>query len=325
MFGTLRFALAMMVAVGHLAQVQVIGNIAVFGFFALSGYLMTAVTHGPYAGALHRYAANRLLRIFPPYLAVLALTILVLALGSWPQINPALRLPETGVDWVRNLTMIGLERMSAEPRLVPPAWSVYIELWFYALIPLLARSRMTALAWLGVSVLYAVWAFDLPFQLRYAAVPAAALPFALGAVLWHCAPAPRRPVIGVVAGAAALAMVTVSATIAPIEAARSLHLYLGLAALLYLVAVLARLDAPTAFRRVDQALGNLAYPVFLVHWLVGTVMAGLLDAERSTALFWASLPAILALGWLVHYAVERPLDALRGRLRRPPLGRMVPA
>ena len=48
MFGTYRTALAMMVVMLHYAKLAYIGNYAVFGFFALSGYLMTFIMHKNY-------------------------------------------------------------------------------------------------------------------------------------------------------------------------------------------------------------------------------------------------------------------------------------
>lgn len=54
MFGTLRFVLALLVAVGHLAGRPFWGIAAVLTFFTLSGYLMTKITQERYRGALHR-------------------------------------------------------------------------------------------------------------------------------------------------------------------------------------------------------------------------------------------------------------------------------
>lgn len=51
------------------------GYYAVFGFFALSGYLMTHVLKEHYLkqpGGIRRYLANRVLRIYPLYWLVAA-------------------------------------------------------------------------------------------------------------------------------------------------------------------------------------------------------------------------------------------------------------
>ena len=74
MFGTYRFLLACLVLVTHLAGVRCAGAYAVFGFYLLSGYLMTLVLNERYGfspNGFGRYVANRALRIYPPYLAIL--------------------------------------------------------------------------------------------------------------------------------------------------------------------------------------------------------------------------------------------------------------
>jgi len=85
MFGVYRTVLALAVAAAHLGGLPTGAHYAVFGFFILSGYLMTLVLHQTYgyskAGFL-KYALNRALRIFPPYWAALILSaLLVAALG----------------------------------------------------------------------------------------------------------------------------------------------------------------------------------------------------------------------------------------------------
>ncbi|MFT5239279.1 MAG: peptidoglycan/LPS O-acetylase OafA/YrhL [Candidatus Promineifilaceae bacterium] len=70
MFGTYRALLAFMVVALHLGGVPIIGPYAVFGFYILSGYLMTTIMHTRYGyspvGFL-QYAVNRALRIYPAY------------------------------------------------------------------------------------------------------------------------------------------------------------------------------------------------------------------------------------------------------------------
>lgn len=70
MFGTYRTLLAVMVIFLHLGGMPVIGGYAVFGFYILSGYLMTLIMHKNYGytrDGVARYAINRFLRIYPIY------------------------------------------------------------------------------------------------------------------------------------------------------------------------------------------------------------------------------------------------------------------
>ena len=72
----------------------------------------------------------------------------------------------------------------------------------------------------------------------------------------------------------------------------------------------------TAMRRWDSALGDLAYPVFLMHIPCRAAMYGLLG--RSDV--WIDLAAIattIALSCLIVAFVERPLSLIRAKLRSP--------
>jgi len=102
-FGAWRFLLAVLVAVSHLWGGMIHGPAAyaVWGFFVLSGYLMTLVLghkYGTDAAGIRAYAANRVLRIYPSYVVAVLLgiaTIWVLRrLGADPAgLNPQFLMP----------------------------------------------------------------------------------------------------------------------------------------------------------------------------------------------------------------------------------------
>ncbi|MDJ0949738.1 MAG: acyltransferase [Alphaproteobacteria bacterium] len=315
MFGTLRFFLAFLVVAQHLALAYGVGNIAVFGFFILSGYLMTVVTQTVYADALDRYALNRSLRIFPPYLAVLFATIVVLLILPIPIWTPVVRVPETVLEWITNVTTIGLTQDSMGARPLPHAWSLFVELFYYALIPLLARTPRTTLLWFAVSVAYAVLAWDLPFYDRYFSLAAGSLPFSLGAMIFHYGGPTRERRVPVLLGVIVFAVVLASTILVPDDLARSLHLYLGMIVVAYLVFALASRNASGFLNRLDCLLGDLAYPVFLCHWLVGAVVAYAFELPRSVELLTVSLPFVVLASLAIRWLVELPLASVRDRVR----------
>jgi peptidoglycan/LPS O-acetylase OafA/YrhL len=86
-----RYVLAAMVAQTHLwpQGADWTGQISVFAFYTLSGYLMTRVLHERYGFSIRgtaAFALNRVLRLWPAYLA-----IMTLALVAVRQTAPALR------------------------------------------------------------------------------------------------------------------------------------------------------------------------------------------------------------------------------------------
>ena len=81
MFGTYRTLLAMMVVVFHLGGVYALGYYAVFGFYILSGYLMTFIMQNNYGYSLRgraSYALNRFLRIYPVYWVSAVVSLLLI-------------------------------------------------------------------------------------------------------------------------------------------------------------------------------------------------------------------------------------------------------
>jgi peptidoglycan/LPS O-acetylase OafA/YrhL len=338
-FGGFRFLLAQLVVLGHLwpARRGVSHIYAVFGFYLLSGYLMSLVLDRVYAhtpAGTVRFFANRALRIYPPYWAALALGLLGLYLLPEPAARTSryMGLPQGGVEWLQNLWIFGLQGGQA-PRVVPPAWSLDVELCLYVgMALLLARARWIIVLWLGASLAFTLHlvASGAPFFERYAPPAAASLPFALGAALQRFAPA--LPATPAPLALAAVALFVAHAAFPTALLPRPLltGLYVALALALLAVAALRGVDprrAPDWLRRADRTLGDLSYPIFLLHWAValGLVAAGLGGAwPYGMDMWWQAALATTALAWLLHQAVERPIEALRDALRGAPADRTAP-
>jgi peptidoglycan/LPS O-acetylase OafA/YrhL len=329
-FGGFRFLLAQLVVLGHLwPERRGTSHIyAVFGFYVLSGYLMSLVLERVYGhspqGTL-RFFANRALRIYPPYWVALALGLLGLYLlpEAAARTSRYMGLPANALEWLQNVWIFGLQG-GQRPRVVPPAWSLDVELCLYvAMALLLARTRWTIALWLGASLAITVYlvASGAPFLERYAPPAAASLPFALGAALQRLLPAlPATPAPVALAAVALFATHAVFPTAIVARPALT-GFYLALVLAVLAVAALRGVDprrAPDWLRAADRALGDLAYPVFLLHWAAAVylVAAGLAGAwPRGLDLWWKGALVTTALAWLLHRAVERPIESLRDALR----------
>ncbi|SNT01572.1 Peptidoglycan/LPS O-acetylase OafA/YrhL, contains acyltransferase and SGNH-hydrolase domains [Geodermatophilus pulveris] len=131
-------------------------------FFVLSGFLL----YRPYAKAIlarqelpstRRYAANRLLRIYPGYVVVFVLVCLVFGLAALPGQPGA---GEQTVGRLSDPATVVLD-LSLLHTYVPgylltgitPAWSLTAELTFYVVLPLLAvAAAALAARWVGPTV-----------------------------------------------------------------------------------------------------------------------------------------------------------------------------
>jgi peptidoglycan/LPS O-acetylase OafA/YrhL len=83
MFGVCRTVLAVLVVLNHIAGAHKLGWHAVFGFYILSGYLMTLIMTRNYGYSISgtwKYFINRFLRIYPIYWAACLLSLLLISL-----------------------------------------------------------------------------------------------------------------------------------------------------------------------------------------------------------------------------------------------------
>lgn len=165
-FGTFRFLLAIAVVVSHalpmvfpdnhlLRQIG-IGNVAVMGFFILSGFIISEALITFYSDRPVAFMGNRLARIVPPYWAALAVSVcvhLVLAQDGPVRISATETMPLAALDWsnlVENILVIFARPSELTVALDYPFygfvrfyWAVYIELLFYSTAFLVAALTAT--------------------------------------------------------------------------------------------------------------------------------------------------------------------------------------
>jgi len=334
LFGTYRTLLATLVIFLHLGGMPVIGSYAVFGFYILSGYLMTLIMQNSYGYTKYgiaRYALNRFLRIYPIYwISCIISLLLIFLLGEdvVRNFHGSIYYPANLGAVLRNVFLI-FPSMD-EPRLTPPSWALTVEIFYYICIGLgFSKTRRLTITWLAVSILYAVIvnATGADWNHKYFTIPAASLPFATGAMLFHY----KRSLADVVER-------SFSSTYLPLllvvlilvnwlagyllGTLRGFSFYVNfLLCALVLVTLLEKTSLPFISRKVDRMLGDFSYPVYLVHYQVGLVVlvvadqAGYSLQRPGTLLMLASLPFIFLTAWLMTRFVELPIEVLRSRIK----------
>ncbi|MFT5442007.1 MAG: peptidoglycan/LPS O-acetylase OafA/YrhL [Myxococcota bacterium] len=331
MFGSFRFVLALLVVVTHLSHFSWPGIYAVFGFYLISGYLMCLVMNQRYGFSLvglRGYLTNRFLRIYPPYwVACIASAVLIAALGQ-----PAAavfwgpwQVPPTAMDWIDNLLIITLPMGADENRLVPAGWALRVELFYYAAIALgLGRGPRIAIVWVLGGVVYHAFLFHTgaEWSAKYFPIAAASLPFSLGALLYHF-----RESIGARLRGRSDVLVAISIVwlfnmvYSPMAVGTVLgpiRFYLNLACVATIAAALCmRTIESRRLRALDTRLGDLAYPIYLLHMQVGLAVSnsGLLPGAKTPMLIMVSLLPILFASWLVVRFVGDPVENLRRTVR----------
>ena len=339
MFGTLRFLLAYLVIVSHLVGTEYVvhlGFYAVRGFFVISGFMMTAALNEAYRFDGMRFWTNRALRLLPPYYFVCALTLIALALAP----SQAAQyqkfwhgLPDAS-DLLINLTVLPLQLPYGPVRLVPPFWSVAIEVEMYLLLYLVVSRQMSS----AVIALVAGLSFQLccvyagiNWPLIYFTAPSAVLPFSVGAILYFLRERSgwvASPLAAGCAFAAWIANMLAGGSVFPETYIFGSGYLLDTVFFAVVVSGLSGVSSRqfcTPFARIDRLLGEWSYFAFLVHWLVGFMIAGTLLGEwRGWPLLAAVTLPVMAASAAFAVLNRKFIEPLRTKIRRAD-GRAMPA
>ena len=328
-----RFFLAANVVAFHLwnSAAPGAGPVAVLGFFFISGFLITQVVQEVYVQprSIGAFMLNRSLRIFPQYLAALGVGLVII--HAWPvvafHINSYLRWPATVGEWLAQLTIFGL--IDSNVRVLPAAWTLGTELYFYLLIGIVTgRSRRAALALCIVSVPVGVLcALDvLPFVF-YGSAMGNGFVLALGSLAYFQRDAVR---IRWPAFVLALAAYFANLYLVPgLEHADVDRMNLTASVLPFSVILLFLVQHPmpraTRLAALFDTLGKLAYPMFLLHWSVCVVLSvlffhgqasfdepGLVQGGRYFATMFLG---VLSCSLVFYLLIDRPIELLRRRVR----------
>lgn len=323
-FTLLRLALALLVVLGHFHLLAGVGSppwpfsyaaAAVDCFFVVSGYLVTYSFDRD--GDFHRFYIRRFFRIYPAYIAVVAVQTTIMAWLAPPDMVN--RAGDIFRYFIANALFVnflehdvgGVLSHLSDPSLNASLWTLKIEVGFYLLLPViwLAVRRFGAGILIGIfifSVLYervldaagyAQLAKQLPGQLQFFVLGIAAYKYRqnVGAV-------PTGVVTGVVLTVAVAAILTALLRVQP-------PVLYPLVVGLFVMAAAFR--TPVFAMRTD-----LSYGVYLIH-------APLIQLALLSGLYRPTLSALLtivastvALAFLLERAVERPGIALGRRLSR---------
>ena len=96
---------------------------------------------------------------------------------------------------------------------------------------------------------------------------------------------------------------------------------LAVALNLALIPMLFRFDEVHGKQSWQLTLGGIAYPLFIVHWFIGTVVLHLWSSltPKGAAHFLVSLAASLAVSLVLYLGIDRNVEKVRSRLKRRPI------
>lgn len=292
-----------------LHSITAFGAYGVELFFIISGFVILMTAWGK---TVSHFAASRIARLYPAYWVAVVLTSLLL-LVIWPEAEKNITVSQAAI----NLTM--LQSAFDVSHVDGVYWTLWAELRFYLIIGVftmlgITLRRVTVFIMLWPVVAAISRTADFGFLSTLLVADYAPL-FAGGMAIFCLARHPRSAILWLAlaenvllaAGGPGMKTAAEIADNTGVEI-RSLVVVLVVLTMFALVGVATLTRVRSISWRWLTVLGLLTYPVYLVHeywgWWVITLLAP--HASRVVTLLVATV-FVLALAWLVHRLVERPL------------------
>lgn len=304
--GALRLVLATVVVLHHTTTLR-LGKFAVYSFFVLSGFWVYRIYRDRYVRSAYgvgRFYASRWLRIFPVYLVCSLLAIVLFHAGE-----------ATPAFVARTLSVPVHELVGTN--VLPPVWSLDVELQFYLVVPLLllltGGRRWGALSTSSRIALGSVTAAGL--WLVKASVFKFGSLFAVGIYL-----STARPRFAPATVWASLLLTTVVGLLTMPLGSPAFHdsYPVELLMTLLFVPVVAESVRESGGER-DRRIGELSYPLYLFHWIPAFYLRQKIGYYQGHDFALRDLPWIV-LAWACSFAgafvIWRLIDLPIERLRR---------
>ena len=352
--GTFRFLLAIAVTVSHFGGLWghrfMDGLMAVQCFYMVSGFLISLVLSGKYDAStragLRLFYANRALRIFVPYwtfclLIIVAQTIVSAGpqpqlIQQWPEMSFATRVYlmftnifVIGQEWTMWLSyehgslipVWSSDGLPTHPSIfyvIPQAWSMSLELMFYALAPFLVRRHwLMLLAYIAAT--YAARQLLMAYGFNGSGFVYRFFPVELGlflaGVLAHrvfaFADARRK-------GSLAASVAVTAALISMMFIMRYWDMWESHRFYALVVVALPSLFLVSRHFAFDRWLGELSYPIYLCHLAVlgiggaiATTFVGHIEDRGTLSLVLIVATVAIAIAY-VHW-IDAPFERWRQR------------
>jgi len=348
----MRFGLAFLVFLHHSLPLAApslyepfrlnLGHIAVMVFYALSGFVIAEAVYLFYRDRPFSFLANRLLKLWPPYLAALGIAIAcngyVSHFGLWPGDDEFLTYQKSSVELLSLGTML-YNVVYIFPIIVSTVLSAFQSLdiphlkymflrvaptlqveWFFYYIAFGATwllYNVTKKAGMAITVgclaIYLISELLLGRDTIWSYVPM----FLIGvgvAILPRLEIAKRIQLAAMAVLYAAAVAQFIRFLVPAYPVAWKLVNAAGFLIFIVAMHMLSSQALSNRLKSVDQWFGNMSYPFYLNHSMVLFLAAAFLTTRGGW--FWlAAFSAAFTMSWIMMVIVERPLMIIRDRVR----------
>ncbi|MCX2693640.1 acyltransferase [Pseudomonas sp. DCB_CB] len=328
------------------ATIPNLGLLAVNFFYVISGFLISLVLHETYNFKFRPFAANRFLRLYPAYFAIAGISLLfAISFESHHQFHVSWSSPPSISDifgnalifpWafladdivpVNFLELDIFQSSTSHFRLVPSTWSVGVEIVCYFLLWLFAaRQLWSTIATIAIAIAwqwYVLHSSTNPLH-GYFPVTAALLPFGLGSLAYHISTIIKlKPLYGFSAISLTIAscILFISNWKLSLDSPNligSASYYANNALAFFTVLLINRTSHTGTTKTIDKWLGDLAYPMFLGHYVFGFIAWRILgenSASRGIEVFMLGSAITILASIIVVQVVDKNLMKARNKIR----------
>jgi peptidoglycan/LPS O-acetylase OafA/YrhL len=336
--GAFRLLLAWMVVIGHTDKYQDMskidcGLIAVSVFFFISGYLMPLAFNSNYQFSslwlkVKNYAFNRFLRIYPIYWFSLILCILLKISSKTDITNTEYSFSNVSV-YIQNILLLGLNQSNLWGqylRLNNPAWSLDIELQYYILVPFILicwqQRRTITLLTLTVFSILSFYLLAVPVSLADIdrSLLAWSCLFFLGFIYFQ-----SEKLQSLLQGKLITALFVIICSASSFLLEKEFRTVAIIAGFIFVAAHLLILQKERRFGKFDSRLGDLSYPVYILHiYVVGinnTIYSRFIDKLNfPVSEFIFLVIANIIISTMISYAafilIAQPIDMFRNKYKK---------
>ena len=323
--GIVRCLLAFTVVIYHMSSIA-LGQWAVEVFFILSGFWVTLMYRKKYLRYQHppfAFYVSRYLRLFPILLLCQAALIFCLYRAHSPL------LAAVTPEWIlRCLLLVG---SAHQPVLLVPSWSLDVEAQFYLILPLLVLllGRFKDQVAARVCLVIALLLFPLALQASSETDPWVFIYSSFFLLGMAQAYSPWRPSLrvamislgGFLGGTVALAVLPQTRGLIlggkhPYNPVMFVHNHQLCALLTLVVLPFAIYSLSIRSSSLDRRLGNMAYPMYLVHWVIPVILATVLNRMSPVGSRLLDVAVVLVASLALELLIDQPAEKLRERFMK---------
>jgi peptidoglycan/LPS O-acetylase OafA/YrhL len=339
--GILRFLLALSVIASHASGLGIPmpeknpfnlwgmylidGRQSVALFFIISGFYMAMVLNTKYQNNTLRFYGNRFLRLWPTYIVVLILACVFTPVGSTIlKLTADCGLMVKAYVWLSNIFILGTDSFwllsldNCHLHYLPafinpnsngssllvnqPAFSISMEMVFYLMAPFILKSIKKVWIYFGIGVVYFYYielSNNVNLVTTYHLLPSSFVYFALGALAWHYSQIKNfeltdKKVLLLFAGCLALTFV---------------YTLFPMIIILTFTIMVPRLFELTKHSKIDRLIGELSYPLYIVHFPVLVYLWGVGLKQQNLGIVCFGITLVISIA--IHFIIERPVDKWR--------------